>query len=46
MNIYITEELLKCHALSKMKEECWKDWDNVIYCSKKCSKKNRIFLII
>ena len=30
MNIYITEELLKCHALSKMKEECWKDWDNVI----------------
>ena len=30
MNIYITEELLKCHALSKMKEECWEDWDNVI----------------
>jgi hypothetical protein len=30
MNIYITEELLKCHALSKMKEECWKDWDNVL----------------
>jgi len=30
MNIYITEELLKCHALSKMKEECWKDWGNVI----------------
>jgi hypothetical protein len=30
MNIYITEELLKCHALSKMKEEFWEDWDNVI----------------
>lgn len=30
MNIYITEELLKCHALSKMKEEFWKDWNNVI----------------
>ena len=30
INIYITEELLKCHALSKMKEEFWKDWDNVI----------------
>ena len=30
MNIYITEELLKCHALSKMKEEYWKDWDNVM----------------
>lgn len=30
MNIYITEELLKCHALSKMKKECWQDWNNVI----------------
>ena len=30
LNIYITEELLKCHALSKMKEEYWKDWDNVL----------------
>lgn len=30
MNVYITEELVKCHALSKMKEEYWKDWENVI----------------
>jgi len=30
INVYITEELLKCHALSKMKEEYWKDWDNVL----------------
>ncbi len=30
INVYITEELLKCHALSKMKQEFWENWDNVI----------------
>ncbi len=30
INVYITEELLKCHALSKMEDEFWNDWDNVL----------------
>lgn len=30
MNVYITEELVKCHAISKMKEGNSEYWDNVI----------------
>ena len=30
INVYITEELLKCHALSKMKKELWENWENVL----------------
>ncbi len=30
LNVFITEELVRCQALSKMNEEFWKDWDNVL----------------
>ena len=30
INVYITKELLMCHALSKLSEDTWSDWDKVL----------------
>ena len=30
VNVFITKELLICHAISKLGEEAWRDWDKII----------------
>tara|TARA_B100000683_G_scaffold79856_1_gene78803 strand:+ start:159 stop:3134 length:2976 start_codon:yes stop_codon:yes gene_type:complete len=30
MNVYITKELLICHAISKINKDYWNDWDKVL----------------